>query len=89
MRRSGTAGGLKEARMEVFTMVVLIVLIASAAGVANNYLKNRRLAMRNGGNGQVAAELEELRRRVETLEAIVTEEKYHLEREINRLERQA
>jgi hypothetical protein len=75
--------------MEVFTMVVLIVAISCGAGVINNYLKNQRLSLKGAPSEDVLAELETLKQRVAALEAIVTDERYHLEREFDRLERQA
>jgi hypothetical protein len=75
--------------MEVFTMVVLIVAISCGAGVINNYLKNQRLAHKGAPSEDVLAELDALKQRVAALEEIVTDERYHLEREFDRLERQA
>lgn len=75
--------------MEVFTMVVLIVLISCGAGVLNNYLKNRRLALTRLPDQDLAAELETLRQRIAVLEEIVTEPGYHLNQELKQLERQA
>ena len=74
--------------MEVFTMVVLIVLISCGAGVLNNYLKNRRLAAQAAPDEDQWAEFQQLRERVEVLEKIVTEDKYQLNKELNRLENQ-
>ena len=73
--------------MEVFTMVVLIVLISCGAGVLNNYLKNRRLALARLPDQDLAAELDRLRQRVAVLEKIVTEPGYHLNQELKQLER--
>ena len=73
----------------VFVMVVLIVLISCAAGVLNNYLKTQRLAAKAAPGEEVLAELDALRERVEVLEKIVTDEKYALNQELNRLENQA
>ena len=72
----------------VFIMVVLIVLISTCAGVMNNYLKTKRVAATAAPSDEVFAELEGLRERVEVLEKIVTDDKYHLNQEINRLEQQ-
>jgi phage shock protein C len=74
--------------MEVFTMVVLIVAIACGSGVINNYLKNQRLLRHTGASHDLQTEVEDLKRRVAALEAIVTDERYHLNREFERLERQ-
>lgn len=69
----------------VFVMVVLIVLISCAAGVINNYLKTQRLAAKATPSEDLLAELDRLRQRVEVLESIVTDDKYHLNKELNRL----
>jgi hypothetical protein len=74
--------------MEVFTMIVLIVLISCGAGVLNNYLKNRRLVAKAVPDEDQWAEFQQLRERVEVLEKIVTEDKYQLNKELNRLENQ-
>jgi hypothetical protein len=73
--------------MGVFEMVVVIVAISCGAGVINNYLKNQRLLRQNAPSQDVQMELEDLRQRVAALEAIVTDEGYHLTREFDRLER--
>ncbi len=71
--------------MDVFTMVVLIVLISTAATVANKYVGQRSkwkqdLAERDG-------RLAHLEERVRALEAIVTDHGYELKREFRQLER--
>ena len=77
--------------MDVFTFVIIVVIIACGSGVVNNYMKNQR--ERNLMSGEedevVYQELAVLRERIEVLEKIVTDEKYQLERDLNRLERQA
>jgi phage shock protein C len=75
--------------MEVFTMVVLIVAISCGAGVINNYLKNQRMTLRSAPSEELLGELDALKQRVAALEAIVTDERYELKRELDRLERQA
>ena len=78
--------------MDVFTFVIIIVAISCAAGVANNVLKNQRERQQLAGNGDVedaGAQLDELRGRIEVLEKIVTDERYHLKREIDQLDRSA
>lgn len=72
----------------VFMMVVLIVLISCGAGVANNYLRNQRKQAEAGADPEVRTDLERLRERVEVLEKIVTDEKFHLAKEISRLEQE-
>ncbi|MEZ5560202.1 MAG: hypothetical protein R3E86_16865 [Pseudomonadales bacterium] len=73
----------------VFVMVIAIVAISTTAGVVNNYLKTRRLALEAGPGDEVRAELDALRKRVAVLEEIVTDNRYHLSQELDRLERQA
>jgi cell division protein FtsB len=75
--------------MDVFTMVVIIVAIACGAGAYNNYLKTRRQEAQSAPAEDVRAELDSLRARVETLEKIVTDEKYQLHRALNELESSA
>jgi hypothetical protein len=73
----------------VFTMVVLIVLIGCGAGVINNYLRTQRQVGKAAPNEDVLADLDALRGRVEVLEKIVTDDKYHLNKELNRLDNQS
>lgn len=73
--------------MDVFTFVVIVVLIGCGSGVLNNYLKNQRERERSAVSEDATSELELLRERVEVLERIVTDEKYHLAKELDRLER--
>jgi hypothetical protein len=75
--------------MDVFTMVVVIVAISCLAGIINNYLKNQRLMLKGAPSENLAGELDELKKRVAALEEIVTDERYELRRELDRLERQA
>jgi hypothetical protein len=73
----------------VFTMVVLIVLIACGTSLGEKYLKTRRLEKETAVDDDVYNELDHLRERVEVLEKIVTDKKYDLASEINQLERRA
>ena len=71
--------------MDVFTMVAIIVVVSCAAGVANQYFRSR--AKTAGKPDPVLQrEVQDLRKRVEVLEKIVTDEKYDLAKEINRLD---
>jgi len=75
---------------EVFIFVIAIVFIGCASGVINNVLRNKRKLLEAGGaDDGIVQEVEELRSRIEVLEKIVTDGKYDLTREIDRLERQA
>ena len=75
--------------MDVFTFVVIIVIVSCGSGVGNNYLKNRREVAQLDVDDGVYQELSSLRERVEVLERIITDEKYNLERELDQLERSA
>ena len=75
--------------MDVFTFVIIVVIVGCGTGVLMEYMKNKRDAKEAAGQPELESELVELRQRVEVLERIVTDEKYHLEKEIDRLERSA
>ncbi|MGE0624912.1 MAG: hypothetical protein AB7I04_12145 [Pseudomonadales bacterium] len=76
--------------MDVFTFVIIIVIIGCGTGVLSEYFKHKRKTAEFGkGDDGVYEELDRLRERVEVLEAIVTDEKYNLHKEIDRLERSA
>ena len=71
--------------MDVFTMVAIIVVAACASSVAQSYFKNR--AKRGAeGDDDLRREVENLQRRVEVLERIVTDDKHRLATEINNLD---
>ena len=71
--------------MDVFTMVVLIVLVCVGADTANKYFKAQKAKVQELPE-DIEAELDELRERIEVLEKIVTDQKYQLSRDINALE---
>jgi hypothetical protein len=75
--------------MDVFTFVIIVVIVGCGTGVLMEYFKNKREAAERSDSPEVLQELNELRERVEVLERIVTDEKYHLQKEIDRLERSA
>ncbi len=75
--------------MDVFTFIIIVVAIGCGTGVLTEYLKNKREAEEFEPDEDVYQELENLRARVEVLEAIVTDQKYNLEKEINQLEQRA
>ena len=75
--------------MDVFAMIVLIVLIGCGTGVLSEHFKTRRKELEQLPNDEIYDEVEMLRERVEVLEKIITDERYHLEKEINQLERRA
>ena len=69
--------------MDVFTMVAVIVVAACAASVASSYLKGRARNRPQKPDADVQRAIEDLRRRVEVLEKIVTDDGYQLAREID------
>ena len=75
--------------MDVFTMVVVIVVVACATSVISDYLKTRRAEWKSAPRAELEEEIQSLKQRVAVLEEIVTDEKYRLTRELDRLERQA
>ena len=75
--------------MDVFTMIVIVVVIGCATGVCSEYLKTRRLEAKREPSDDLTTELDALRERVEVLEKIITDDKYHLHRELSDLERSA
>lgn len=75
--------------MSPFTMVIFVVLIGCATGVANNWIKMKQ---ETGNTADNSAELETLRaevsalkRRVATLERLAIDKDAHLREEISRL----
>lgn len=73
--------------MDVYTMVVVIVVVSCGAGAFNNYVKAQKRRSHSEDSEAVIDELEDLRDRIEVLEKIVTEDKYQLNRELEELER--
>ncbi|MEM9623444.1 MAG: hypothetical protein AAF993_17485 [Pseudomonadota bacterium] len=71
--------------MDVFTMVAIIVVVSVGAGVVNNYLKTQRGKHNLQHQQDINQELEVLRKRVEVLEKIVTDDKYQLNKELDKL----
>ena len=71
--------------MDVFTMVAIIVFVSCAAGVANQYFRSRAKAA-GKPDPAMQRDIDDLRKRVEVLEQIITDEKYDLAKEINRLD---
>lgn len=75
--------------MDVFTFVIIVVIIGCGTGVLSEYFKTKRKSQEFKSDDGLLDELDSLRQRVEVLEAIVTDEKYHLRKEIDQLERRA
>ena len=72
--------------MHVFEMVVIVTIAGLIAAVAIIYLNNRKVNNSEFSQlNQRLGQLEVLKRRVETLESIVTDNGYDLKQEINGL----
>ncbi len=72
--------------MHVFEMVAIITVVALIAGVAREYLaKTKTPEVDLSGLETRLDKLEKLQKRIETLEAIVTDKGYDLRQEINNL----
>ncbi len=70
-----------------FEMVLFIVIAALGAGLIRDWMKERRRQPDDAAREALLAELEQLRRRVEALEAIVTDGREDLRRRFSDLER--
>ena len=74
--------------MRGLELVALIVFICVAAGVINNWLKNRgKRPQQPDDLEERLRKLSELEERVEVLEKIVTDRKFDLEQQFRDLER--
>ena len=72
--------------MNTLFFVVCIVAIACTAGVVTEYLKMRSRKEEGGADiDETLAHIEELEERVRVLERIVTEKKFDLSKEIDKL----
>lgn len=72
--------------MNVFTFVVCIVAIGGATSIITQYLKTRADREGKGGHlDETLSQLEALEERIRVLERIVTEKKFDLKREIDKL----
>ena len=72
--------------MDLWTMIVLVVAIGCGTGVAESYFKTQRAKKsQQPADEATNKDLAELRQRVEVLEKIVTDRKYQLQRELDRL----
>ncbi len=70
------------------TGIVMIVLIACVTGVVMHYISEKNKAANNGDKAladDVLAQLDAIEERVRVLERIITENKFDLKREIERL----
>ena len=72
--------------MNVFAFVVTIVAIGCATAVITEYLKSRARRDQSDTNlEETIAQLNALEERIRVIERIVTENKFDLKREIDRL----
>ena len=72
--------------MNTFAFVVTIVAIACATSVINQYLRTKRKTAEKGADvDDTLTQLEALEERIRVLERIVTESKFDLKREIDKL----
>ncbi len=72
--------------INLWSMIVLVVLIGSVAGTLQAYLKYRRPdGTSKADNRMIIEEVRTLRERVQVLERIATDKNHSLEHEIERL----
>ena len=71
--------------MDVFTMVVIVVTVGCLTAVITEYLQTRRVEAERA-SGDHGPELAALEERVRVLEKIVTDDRYDMRRELNRLD---
>lgn len=74
--------------MNTLFFVVCIVAIACATSLASQYMKDRAKSRKRAeadGPGDMQQQLDDLEERIRVLERIVTENKFDLREEINRL----
>lgn len=73
--------------MTLWTMIFLVVVVGCAYSAFEAWLKHRAKVARSAPlDDGLRAELDALRARLETLEAIVTDEGYDLKRRIDELD---
>lgn len=71
--------------MDVFVFVILITIIGGSIHLGKLWIR-RNASSTSARTGTLEDEVDALRERVETLERIVTDDKYTLDREIDRLD---
>ena len=72
--------------MSSYVFVLMIVAIGCATAVANQFLRSRDLQREKGQDvNETLAQLEALEERIQVLERIVTEKRFDLKREIDKL----
>lgn len=72
--------------MSSFVFVVVIVSVCVAGRCFMGWMKHRERLLAGVDRESVAAELEVLKRRIESLETIVTDDGWNVRREIDRLD---
>jgi len=68
--------------LDVFTFCLIVVVVGCATGIATTWIKGQQETRAKASPD----ELRELRRRIEALEQIVTDQSFELKREFERLE---
>ena len=71
--------------MNLFTAMMVVAIVAIVAEMIKSLAKSKKHAINPQENKQVEQELAQLKERVSTLEAIVTDKNYDLGKEIDRL----
>ena len=71
--------------MSVFTMVAIVVAFGCTTGMVSDYLKTRRMEAKHA-NADTGPALQALEERIRVLEKIVTDDRYDMRRELNRLD---
>ena len=71
--------------MDVFVFVILITIIAGSIHLSKLWIR-RNASGNTAKTGALEREVGDLRERVETLERIVTDDKYALDREIKKID---
>ena len=71
--------------MDVFVFVILITIVGGSIHLAKVWIR-RKASANSARTETLEDEMDALRERVETLERIVTDEKYNLDREIEKLD---
>lgn len=76
--------------MGVFEMVVIVVVIGCVSGVINNYLKIRQKegGIHSDDVDEAFDRIDNLEERIRVLEKVVTDDRYELKQQIERLEKE-
>ena len=72
--------------MNTYVFILMVVAIGCATGIITEYLRTKRHREEKDGDvSETIAQLDALEERIRVLERIVTESKYDLKKEIDRL----